>query len=111
MGTYNTQITSDEYAMGDTLVIDEGGIDVLLNGEQEIAVSFEGLDPIRLMYDIMPEDEFGSHTREEMEAHRGRVQGLKNELKSENLEYALGEATKMVYNSILNLAAFHGWSK
>lgn len=56
MGSFNTRITTDEYAMADTMVIDEGGIDLLLDGDQVIAASFEGLDHFQIMRHIVPED-------------------------------------------------------
>jgi hypothetical protein len=36
--------------------IDEGGIDLLLDGDQVIAASFEGLDIFEVMRHILPED-------------------------------------------------------
>lgn len=56
MGAFPTRITSDEYAMADTLVIDEGGIDLMLDGDSVMAASFEGLDIFRVMADMLTED-------------------------------------------------------
>lgn len=111
MGTYNTQITSDEYAMGDTLVIDEGGIDVLLNGEQEIAVSFEGLDPYRLMFDILPEDYVpqSTFTQEQWDTSVAEAIESKATATEEEIAQALDIASNILVSTLYNIAILKGW--
>lgn len=111
MGSFNTRITTDEYAMADTMVIDEGGIDLLLDGDQVIAASFEGLDPLKLMFDIMPEEERGGHSAEELEAHKKDVIAIREECTPEEQEEALKWAMNAVYSSLWNVAVLKGWSK
>lgn len=56
LSTYKVQGDSDELAYADTMVIDEAGIDFLIDGEYELCASLEGLDPYQIAYDIMPKD-------------------------------------------------------
>lgn len=48
--------SSDEYASAETMLIDEGGIDLFIDGECELSASFEHLDPFELAYRVLPED-------------------------------------------------------
>jgi len=54
----------------ETIVIDEGGVDLKIDGETIISAAFEGLDPFQLAYEVLPQ-EFGfpdAETREEWHA-------------------------------------------
>lgn len=48
--------SSEEYASAEEMLIDEGGIDLFIDGIPELSASFEGLDPFELAYRVLPED-------------------------------------------------------
>lgn len=48
--------TSTEYASADTMILDEAGIELLIDGEMELGASFENLDSFQLAYAVLPED-------------------------------------------------------
>lgn len=50
------QTTSNEYASADTMIIDEAGIDLQIDGETELGASFENLDSFQLAYAVLPTD-------------------------------------------------------
>lgn len=39
----------------ESIVIDEGGVDLKIDGETIISASFDGIDPYRLAYEVLPE--------------------------------------------------------
>jgi hypothetical protein len=39
----------------DLMVIDEGGIDLKVDGETILGASFEGIDPFQIAYEVLPE--------------------------------------------------------
>ena len=48
--------TSGEYASAEEMLIDEAGIDLLIDGQVELGGSFESLDNFQLAYAVLPED-------------------------------------------------------
>lgn len=48
--------SSEEYASAEEMLIDEAGIDLLIDGQIELGGSFEGLDNFQLAYAVLPED-------------------------------------------------------
>lgn len=113
MGVHNTRITSDEYAMADTLVIDEGGIDLLQDGDSVLAASFEGLDPFQLMFDILPEDfRLPSHlTKEGWEAALEETRKDAYEASRKEIDEGIEEMQNAIYAALWTLAIVKGWSK
>lgn len=53
--TLNVKTSSEEYASAETMLIDEGGIELLIDGEIELGGSFENLDNFELAYRVLPE--------------------------------------------------------
>lgn len=51
----NVKTSSEEYASAEEMLIDEGGIELLIDGEIELGGSFENLDNFELAYRILPE--------------------------------------------------------
>jgi len=47
--------SSTEYASADTMIIDESGIDLFIDGELELGGSFEALNPFQVSYAVLPE--------------------------------------------------------
>lgn len=48
--------TSTEYASADHMILDEAGIELLIDGEMELGASFENLDSFQLAYAVLPVD-------------------------------------------------------
>lgn len=48
--------SSNEYASAEEMVIDEAGIELLIDGQIELGGSFENLDSFQLAYAVLPED-------------------------------------------------------
>ena len=48
--------TSTEYASADTMILDEAGVELLIDGEMELGASFENLDSFQLAYAVLPTD-------------------------------------------------------
>lgn len=113
MGAFPTRITSDEYAMADTLVIDEGGIDLLLDGDSVMAASFEGLDPYRLMFEILPEDFVpqSTFTQEEWNNAVAEATESKENATEEEIAEALDLASNILVSTLYNIAILKGWTK
>jgi hypothetical protein len=44
-----------EAPYAETLIVDEGGIDLKVDGETIISASFEGLNPFQIAYEVLPE--------------------------------------------------------
>lgn len=53
--TLNVKTSSQEYASAETMLIDEGGVELLIDGEIELGGSFENLDNFELAYRVLPE--------------------------------------------------------
>lgn len=51
----NVKTSSEEYASAEEMLIDEGGIELLIDGEIELGGSFENLDNFELAYRVLPE--------------------------------------------------------
>jgi hypothetical protein len=64
--------TSTEYASADTMILDEAGIELLIDGEMELGASFENLDSFQLAYAVLPED-FDSSGLEQHMAYENAV--------------------------------------
>jgi len=111
VGAFPTRITSDEYAMADTLVIDEGGIDLMLDGDSVMAASFEGLDPFQIMWEILPED-YAPPTGVSQEAWDSGIEEsfeAKEESSPEEIAEAVDFLSRALVGSLLNLAILKGW--
>lgn len=48
--------TSTEYASADHMILDEAGVELLIDGEMELGASFENLDSFQLAYAVLPVD-------------------------------------------------------
>lgn len=62
--------SSEEYASAEEMVIDEAGIELLIDGQIELGGSFENLDSFQLAYAVLPEDyehENEEHAKSERE--------------------------------------------
>lgn len=56
MSKHNAQGTdNDEIMYADEFVIDEGGIDLKVDGECVLGVSFDHVDNFQLAYEVLPE--------------------------------------------------------
>lgn len=57
MSTHNGQGTAgpEELIYAETFVIDEGGIDLKMDGESVLSVSFDHVDNFQLAYEVLPE--------------------------------------------------------
>ena len=51
----NVATSSEEYASAEEMIIDEGGIDLFIDGVVELGGSFENLDNFELAYRVLPE--------------------------------------------------------
>jgi hypothetical protein len=50
------QTSSTEFASAEEMLIDEAGLDLLIDGNIELGGSFENLDNFQLAYAVLPED-------------------------------------------------------
>lgn len=48
--------SSEEYASAEEMIIDEAGLELLIDGNIELGGSFENLDPFQIAYAVLPED-------------------------------------------------------
>lgn len=115
MTTFNNlDISGGEmYDVADGIIIDEGGIDLLVDGEPRLAVSFYGLDPYELMYAILPEDfELPEHMSKadwnECVAELETIRGTIDEEDIPELVIGLEGSLRLI---LLQLAAINGWKK
>lgn len=49
-------VENDGIPSAETMMLDEGGIDLKIDGETHLSASFEGLDPFELAFRVLPED-------------------------------------------------------
>jgi hypothetical protein len=52
----DVETSSEEYASAETMLIDEAGVELLIDGEIQLGGSFENLDNFELAYRVLPED-------------------------------------------------------
>ena len=56
MNKIQTPSTDTENFYADSILIDEGGVELFVGGELELGASFEGVDNFELAYRVLPED-------------------------------------------------------
>lgn len=83
--TLNVKTSSKEYISAETMLIDEGGVELLIDGEIELGGSFESLDNFELAYRVLPE-----HFEHEDERHADNERELaKKYMKDNDLETSI----------------------
>lgn len=80
----NVKTSSEEYASAEEMLIDEGGIELLIDGEIELGGSFENLDNFELAYRILPE-----YYEHEDEVHAGMESDLLLTFNDDHLESSI----------------------
>ena len=88
--------SSKEYVSAETMMLDEGGVELLIDGEIVTGGSFENLDNFELAYRVLPDD---------WEAHE--------EWDGENILPISTEdlLENNIYRCLYTLAQLRGWSK
>ena len=92
----NVATSSKEYVSAETMMLDEGGVELLIDGEIVLGGSFENLDNFELAYRVLPDD---------WEMHE--------EWDGENLLPVTTEELleNNIYRCLITLAQLRGWSK
>lgn len=80
----NVATSSEEYASAEEMIIDEGGIDLFIDGVVELGGSFENLDNFELAYRVLPE-----HFEHEDESHAVIEAGLLPTFEDHHLETSI----------------------
>ena len=101
------------YAAADEMIVDEGGIDLKVDGDFICSASFKDVDPFQLMYAIIPEDfelpEF-IDKEEWDQAQRTMLEALP-EATEEEKQRAIDQAETTARAALDTLAALMGWEK
>lgn len=92
----NVATSSKEYVSAETMLLDEGGVELLIDGEIVTGGSFENLDNFELAYRVLPDD---------WEPHE--------EWDGENILPVSTEELleNSIYRGLKLLAEYRGWSK
>lgn len=77
----NVKTSSEEYGSAEEMLIDEDGIELLIDGNIELGGSFENLDSFQLAYAVLPE-----HFEHEDEAHANSESDLLIFMEDHHLE-------------------------
>lgn len=101
------------YAAADTMIVDEGGIDLKVDGDFICSASFKDVDPFQLMYAIIPEDfELpGNLTKAEWDS---AIAGIRDEVPGasrKELEEVIAQAELAARTALQTLALVKGWEK
>lgn len=94
----NVATSSKEYVSAETMLLDEGGVELLIDGEIVTGGSFENLDNFELAYRVLPDD---WELHEEWDAYDEVLLPITTEDLLEN----------MIYRCLNELAELRGWSK
>jgi hypothetical protein len=111
----NLDISGGEmYDVADGIIIDEGGIDLLVDGEPRLAASFNDLDTFELMYAVLPEDfELPAYLSKNAWRERlGELQETAEEAKDlseEDFEQAVVSVEVTIRGLLESLAIMNGW--
>ena len=101
------------YAAADEMIVDEGGIDLKVDGDFICSASFKDVDPFQLMYAIIPEDfelpEF-IDKEEWDQAQRTMLEAIP-EATEEEKQRAIDQAETTARAALDTLAALKGWEK
>ena len=95
----NVKTSSEEYASAEEMLIDEAGIDLLIDGQIELGGSFENLDNFELAYRVLPE-----YYEHESEEHAGMESDLTVAMNDDDLESSI-----WIFSQ--ELAKRRGWTK
>lgn len=98
----NVKTSSQEYASAETMLIDEGGVELLIDGEIELGGSFEDLDNFELAYRVLPED------FELEDTPTGFVVSIERDIAKNCTEY---ELEQIIWIQSQELAERRGWKK
>jgi hypothetical protein len=105
---------SEYYTVADGMIVDEGGIDLLIDEEPICAVSFKDIDPFKLMYDVIPEDfDLPDHlSKNQWRERLGELQETAREAKdlsAEDFEQAVLSLETTIRGLLEALAIMNKW--